>query len=503
MNEIFNLFFFTLAYYQIDNVLKPCVYDKYELFQQEPVIFYPVIQTANVFILCVFSLFTSYLFLFSKIRNYTIYSMAVIYIKHAADTVMHSNAIGIYQYEFRRTLMWFFTTPLILKLYCDMNKLKLRDVNAEYHIFSNAMHIILYPFRQTNYNSYIILGLSVTEGFFIYKLFNFKQQKYTKFIIYIWSLFSFITLIELLNVFNVHDIQICYLLSDMIAKLTTMLIVNDHEQQMYYIKENIDLQSISLITVVTKAMKQFKHTSTVTPKCKELIKLIENKVVGFIPMDKTALKLELLKKILPLELEDKYLMNSKEYKEYNFVCVLFTDIVSYTDLAKRYDDSIIYKLLNDVYTRFDDVVIKYGNLQKIETIGDAYMVVGDIYTNDTKNNVKNIILLALDLLKEIKYIITPDGVPLQLRIGINLGKIVVGILGVEIPRLCVIGNTVNVASRLQSTADPDTIQISRHVHEQIEEIDFGFDVGFNKKENVFLKNLGSTTTYVIVPPPTP
>jgi class 3 adenylate cyclase len=163
---------------------------------------------------------------------------------------------------------------------------------------------------------------------------------------------------------------------------------------------------------------------------------------------------------------------------------------------------VIYKMLNDIYTRFDDIVIRYGNLQKIETIGDAYMVVGDIYTNDTKNNVKNMILLAIDLLKEIKNITSPNNKPLQLRVGINVGKVVVGILGVEIPRLCVIGNTVNVASRLQTTADPDTIQISKHIYEIAENTDFGIDIQFELKENVFLKNIGTTNTYII-PPPTP
>lgn len=498
--KIYNLSLFTLFYYQLDNILKPFLYDKYELFQQEPIKFYPVIQTANIFILSVFSLFTVHLLFFSNIKNYTIYSLSFIYIKYVTDTIINSNAISIYQYEFRRTLMWLFTTPLILKLYCDMNNLTFKEINATYHIGSNMIHIILYPLRKTQYNSYIIFALSVSEGWFIYKLLDFKHEKYTKFIIYVWFLFSFITFIESLNIFDVHDVQICYLLSDMIAKLTIMLIVNDYEEQLYHIKSNVDLQSVSLLTVVKKSMKQFENTTNVTPKCKMLMQQLNNKLTNYIPFDKTHLKLELLKKILPLELEDKYLANSKDYKEYNFICVLFTDIVSYTELAKNYEDAIIYKLLNDIYTKFDDIVLRYGNLQKIETIGDAYMVVGDIYTNDTKNNIKNMILLASEMLKEIKLITTPDNKPLQLRIGINLGKVVVGILGVEIPRLCVIGNTVNVASRLQSTAEPDTIQISRHVYEIAESTDFGIDIRFELKENVFLKNMGSTNTYVIRTP---
>ena len=499
MNELIKICLFTLFYYQLNNILKPCLYDKFEIFQEEPFMFYPVIQSANFFILSVFVLFTTHLLFFSRIKNYTTYSLALIYLKYVMDTIIDNNVIGIYQYEFRRTVMWLFTTPLILKLYCDMNRITLFDINAQYHVISNAIHIILYPFRKTQYNAYIIIILSLSEGFFIYKLFEFNQYRYTKFIIYIWCLFSGINIIGVFNILSIHDIQMCYLLSDMIAKLTTVLLVSDYEEQTYHIKANIDLQSISLLSTIKKSIKQFENTNTITPKCKKIIQIVENRLTSFTPIDKTTLKLELLKKILPLELEDKYLTNSKEYKPYDFICVLFTDIVSYTELAKKYDADVMYKLLNDVYTRFDDIIHRYGNLQKIETIGDAYMVVSDIYTNDQTNNVKNMILFAFDMLREIKNIPTPDNKPIQLRIGINLGKVVVGILGVEIPRLCVIGNTVNVASRLQSTTDPDTIQVSTHVYEKVNETDFGIEFKIEKKENVFLKNLGSRTTYVIRP----
>jgi len=281
----------------------------------------------------------------------------------------------------------------------------------------------------------------------------------------------------------------------MVAKLTTILIVNDYEEQTYYIKSNVDLQTINLITALKKSIKHFENSTNLTSKCKMVMNIIENRLTTFIPTDKTTLKLELLKKILPLELEDRYLTQTKEYKPYDFICVLFTDIVSYTELAKRYQADVVYNLLNNIYTRFDDIINKYENLQKIETIGDAYMVVSDIYTNDQTNNIKNMILFAFDILKEIKHIPTPDNVPLKLRIGINLGKVVVGILGVEIPRLCVIGNTVNVANRLQTSTDPDTIQISTHVYEIAKE-KFD-DIHFEEKKNVFLKNLGSRTTYVI------
>ena len=118
------------------------------------------------------------------------------------------------------------------------------------------------------------------------------------------------------------------------------------------------------------------------------------------------------------------------------------------------------------------------------------MVVGDIYREENNHIIviKEIILLSLEFIKDIKTIKRPDEIPLSIRIGINLGN--------EIPRLCVVGNAVNVASRLQSTADIDTIQMTRHIYEKIDEIDFGIKFNITQKENVFLKNIGS----VITPP---
>ena len=214
---------------------------------------------------------------------------------------------------------------------------------------------------------------------------------------------------------------------------------------------------------------------------------------------------ELLKKILPFNFDKEYIENLDSditnTKQFNMICILFTDIVNYTELAKKYDDKIIFNLLYTIYVTFDNIIKKYPHLQKIETIGDAYMVVGDIFRNSNNHKIviKEIILFALDIVKEIKTIKTPDGKPLFIRIGINMGNVSIGILGNEIPRLCIVGNAVNIASRLQSTAEIDTIQFTKHIYEQFKDIDFDTTFEITTKENVFLKNLGSITTFNISP----
>jgi hypothetical protein len=256
MSQTLGLFLFTLLYYELNSLLKPCIYNKFDVFNEEPIVFNPIMQKINLFILYLFVILNANLLIFSKIKKPALYTLSLIYFKYVLDNIIEHNTIGLYQYELRRTIMWLFKTPIILQLYCDMNNLNLITVKAQYHVISNFIYILFFPFRKTYYNTYIVLSLSLFEGCFIYKLLDFKQQRYTTFIIFIWSLFTFINVMELTQFLNIYDIQLCYLVSDMIAKLTTILIVHDYEEQTYHIKTNVDLQSINLITAMKKTILQ-------------------------------------------------------------------------------------------------------------------------------------------------------------------------------------------------------------------------------------------------------
>lgn len=483
MKKLIYFAIYTLFYYQLESML---------LFNNGvPANISPLIQTAEIFIVFMFSTFLIYTVFLSKISNPSLYSLVVIYLKYILDLSIHHSTISLYQYEIHRLFMWLFTTPLILKIYSEINQLSIWDIGAHYHIGANIIYITCFYIR--NYIPVpIFFILFVGESYFMICLLSFQERIYTKFILFIWLLFSLLNLIEYFHVLNYEQLHLCYLIGDTIAKWSVSLIVYDYEERIYYLKTFIDLQGITFLTTLSKSVQQFEKTNHITTKCSHVIKVFNNNIKYMIPIDKTPLKLELLKKILPLELEENYLSKRNDYKEFHQICVLFTDIVSYTELAKKYESTVIFKLLHDVYTRFDDIVKKYILLQKIETIGDAYMVVGDLYHSYQSDTPEQMMNLAKEFLQEIGNVPTPDGNPLQLRIGIHIGEVVVGILGVEIPRLCVVGNTVNMASRLQSTADPNTIQVSKQFFDVVSNT----SIIFESKDNVFLKNIGSTTTYV-------
>ena len=322
-----------------------------------------------------------------------------------------------------------------------------------------------------------------------------------------------LTIIDIFQLTDVYTVNLYYSFADMMSKLSTCIMIDECIEKEIIQLNNIDLQSVQFISYVITHINKYKtEIVVITPKCNAFVDFTARALLLKIPQDTTILEQELLNKILPLGFDKEYIASeststststseSASAKQFNMICVLFTDIVNYTELAQKYDDAIIFQLLNHVYVSFDKIIKKYPHLQKIETIGDAYMVVGDIFRNtiNHKSVIHEILSFSVDIIKEIKTIKTPDNIPLCIRVGINIGSVSIGILGKELPRLCVVGNAVNMAARLQSTAEIDTIQISSDVYELLENIEFDKKYEFIIKENVFLKNMGSVTTYNIPP----
>jgi class 3 adenylate cyclase len=408
----------------------------------------------------------------------------------------------IIEYEISRSVMWAFTTPLMLKMYCNANELTLKDINIKYHLITIIPYIFIIPFKNQYIYTISIILFSIPVLFFLKSLYKYKHMQFTNLYILIWIIFILINILEMVQLVNQIYINSLYNIADTLCKFVCNIVISNYNEQEIIIQDNMDLQCIKFISHMICNLKKFENDNKkISFSCKNLILHFNKNLVNKIPKINDKLKLELLAKILPFNLDRDYIKisNSNTNKEFDYICVMFMDIVNYTELANKFDSDIIFKLLHNIYNHFDNIIKKYNYLQKIETIGDAYMIVGDIYRteNNHKNVIKEIILLGIEFIKNIKIIKTPDNVPLCIRIGINMGTVNVGILGNEIPRLCIVGNTVNIASRLQSTAEQDTIQTSKNIYEEIKEIDFGINIEFIKKENVFLKNIGSVSTYNI------
>uniref|UniRef100_A0A8C7YY66 guanylate cyclase n=1 Tax=Oryzias sinensis TaxID=183150 RepID=A0A8C7YY66_9TELE len=154
-----------------------------------------------------------------------------------------------------------------------------------------------------------------------------------------------------------------------------------------------------------------------------------------------------------------------EAESYERVTIFFSDIVGFTSISASCTPLQVVEMLNNLYMCFDTRIESY-DVYKVETIGDAYMVVSGLPERNGDKHADEIAKMALDLVAAVRQVTIPH-MPkerLQLRAGIHTGPCVAGIVGYKMPRYCLFGDTVNTASRMESTSLPQKIHTSSETY---------------------------------------
>ncbi|RKP17683.1 hypothetical protein ROZALSC1DRAFT_30547 [Rozella allomycis CSF55] len=151
--------------------------------------------------------------------------------------------------------------------------------------------------------------------------------------------------------------------------------------------------------------------------------------------------------------------------------IYFSDVVGYSDLTSSSTPNQIVEFLNKLYSMFDKIIGQY-DVYKVETIGDSYMVASGLPRRNGIKHVGEIAKMALHLLEEAKNFTVPHkpDFKLQIRIGINTGPCVTGVVGLKLPRYCLFGDTINVASRMESTSEAMKIQLSESAYNALQKL---------------------------------
>ena len=172
------------------------------------------------------------------------------------------------------------------------------------------------------------------------------------------------------------------------------------------------------------------------------------------------------------------------------VTIMFADLVDFTKLSTNMPPAELVSLLNQVFSEFDRLAEKHG-LEKIKTIGDAYMAVAGA-PNARPDHAHVVADMALEMQAELANMAMQTGKNLKMRIGINSGPVVAGVIGSTKFSYDLWGDTVNLASRMEQSGIPNGIQVAQATYELLRD-----DYAFESRGNIPLKGKGETEAYIL------
>ncbi|MGG6296242.1 adenylate/guanylate cyclase domain-containing protein [Leptolyngbya sp. AN02str] len=206
---------------------------------------------------------------------------------------------------------------------------------------------------------------------------------------------------------------------------------------------------------------------------------------------------KLLLNILPWAIAEQLKQGAQTIAD-NFaeVTVLFADLVNFTELASHLPPTDLVKLLNEIFSTFDQLVEAHG-LEKIKTIGDAYMAVGGLPT-PRPDHAEAVANMALDMQRAIAELSHSPlypfrDRPLQIRIGINTGPVGAGVIGTKKFSYDLWGDTVNIASRMEALCLPGYIQVAPNTYERLHK-----RYQFERRGCIDVKGKGDIETYFLL-----
>ena len=198
---------------------------------------------------------------------------------------------------------------------------------------------------------------------------------------------------------------------------------------------------------------------------------------------------QLLLNILPQAIATRLKRGEKTIADsFSEATVLFADIVGFTSLSSRISPVELVKQLNEIFHAFD-ILAELYRLEKIKTIGDAYMLVGGVPTK-LPNHAPVVAEMAIDMIDAIERLNSQNNTHYQIRIGIHTGPVVAGIIGKYKFNYDLWGDTVNIASRMESQGKPNAIQLSAITYQHIKQHFYCESRGF-----IDIKGKGKMHTY--------
>lgn len=272
----------------------------------------------------------------------------------------------------------------------------------------------------------------------------------------------------------------------------------NHAQLYRYLEKPWD--GTDLVLTVKEALKSFQKDAELEEKNRllkrhneELEVLVEERTGELIAEKKKSDTL--LLNILPEEIAEELKSNGKsEPQHFDQATVLFTDFKGFTSVAAQMSPQELVETLNECFSAFDGIIESH-NMEKIKTIGDAYMCAGGVPVKNTTNPT-DAVQAAIEMLQWVdkwNERRSAEGKNRwEIRVGIHTGELVAGVIGSKKFAYDVWGDAVNVASRMESSSEPGKINVSAATHDYIKA-----QFNFEYRGEIEVKNRGAIGMYFL------
>ena len=382
-------------------------------------------------------------------------------------------------------ILWLFTAPYIIYIYTQVYRIN----NYRPFFTEIALHII--NLFKTFNNLYYLSSNVMMYCLYLYNLYQFTTFKYPANIMLMYSWFT-IGVVETLYMVSgmKDDTYIIFLLLNDIQIKVLVFVINVFKYwQVSTISNSVNIQDTKVLYTIRKNLDKLQN-----PGLLQYTDFINSFDLLLEFVDKGTMIDDLKKQSGTHRYSQDFVLDlvKKDYKEVENIVVLFTDIVNYSGFSMNHKPGYVITFLQKLYSIYDSMLQKYKTLQKIENVGDCYMVTSCL--SNSKMSEDKLINICVDMFKFAQDVtMLTNKIKMDTRIGINIGNVSIGIVGNQIPRICVVGHEVNYTSRLESTCQFNCIQVSESFHMRISSAiskEIMFDCLL-----VYMKNIGEEKTY--------
>lgn len=383
-------------------------------------------------------------------------------------------------------ISWLFTAPYIIYIYANIY-----NINKRYPIYNEILLHSINVFNIFN-DSYLTLSNILMYCLYFYNLYLFSTYKFPVniMLLYSWFVVGFVETLYLFQKLNDDTYIIFLVLNDIQVKVFVFIINAFKYWQVSYISNIVNMHDTKILYTIQKNLDKLQ-----TDELRHYFGL--DLLLNYVDHNnETITSLKTLGGSQRYSHDFVLDLVKKDYKQVENVVILFSDIVNYSGFSMNNKPGYVITFLQKLYSIYDSLVQKYDMLQKIENVGDCYMVTSNLSKmSESKLSDKELMQMCEQMFQFARDItMLTNKIKMDTRIGVNIGNVSIGIVGNEIPRICVVGHEVNYTARLESTCQFNCIQVSENFHMVISSVvseDMTYDCLY-----VHMKNIGEQKTYL-------